>query len=109
MSESLRRDGLELRAEARLDRIAQQGALGLAEIRVALQEVLGARAGALEQLGHAVLAGAENISRPAQLEVDLGQPKAVALARDRLEAGQARVAEQDAERGMLPPADPPPK
>src|ERR687886_2179441 len=98
MAESLRRDGLELRAEARLDRIAQQGALGLAEIRVALQEVLGARAGALEQLGvlgepghaqlgHAVLAGAQNIPGPARLEVGLRPPQTVALARDRPQAG----------------------
>jgi hypothetical protein len=44
-----------------------------------------------------VLAGAEDLALPAQLQVDLGELEAVALACDRLEAREPRVAEQDAE------------
>ena len=55
----------------------------------------------------AVLARAEHLAGPAQLEVDLGEPEAVALVRDRLEPRQRRVAEQDAERGVLAAAHPP--
>ena len=48
-----------------------------------------------------VLARAEHLPRAADLQVDLRQLEAVALLRDRLEARQRRVAEEDADALVL--------
>ena len=91
---------VELRAEARDHGVAQQGVLGLLELRVGAQQLVGAVArpgqqlGVLGELRHAqlgqpVLARAEHVPGPAQLEVDLGEPEAVALVRDRARAAAA--------------------
>src|ERR671915_1653080 len=115
-----RRDRVVVRPEPGHDRLAQQRMLRLLQAGVLEQDRVGAVAGANEQLGvlgqlrhaelgQAVLARAEHVAGAAQLEVDLGEPEAVALVRDRLEAREPRVAEQDAERSVLAAADAPAK
>src|SRR4051794_9135224 len=102
---SLRRDRIELRAEAGGHRIAQQGL-------VPEVDAIGPRAGALGQLGvlgqardlellEPVLAGAEHLAGTPDLEVDLSQVEAVAGPGDRLEPRQFGIPEEDAQRGVL--------
>ena len=89
---------------------------GSASAGIARDQLVGPRAGALEQLGvvgqagdaelgQPALARAEHLPRPAQLEVDLGEPEAVALGGDRLEPRQLRIPEEDADRLVLAAAD----
>src|SRR4051812_4514636 len=103
----LRGNRLVLWAEGRHHRLAQQRVLGLLEPRVAGKQGVGAVGGQLKQRqvlgqardlegGLAVLARAEDVTLIAQVEIDLGEPEAVALACDCLEAGQLGIAEQDA-------------
>jgi len=92
--------------------------LGDLELGVALEQLLGDLARALEQrrvvgqagdleLRQPVLAGAEHLAGAAQLEVDLGQPKAIRVLGDRAQAGQAGISEEDAERRVLAATDAP--
>src|SRR4051794_2523137 len=105
MARGLRRDRVELGAEALQHGVAEKPVLRLLEPGVPLEQLVRPSAGTLQQLrvlGQArdpelrqsVLAGPEDLPRPAQLEIDLGQPEAVRLARDRLQPRQAGIAEQ---------------
>src|SRR4051794_29716099 len=108
MPQRLRGNGVELRTEARLHRPSEQRVFGVGQ-------PVGPLAGALGQLRvlgqpghpelrHAVLASAEYLAGTPQTEVDLRERETVALGRDRLEARQRRVPEQDADGLVLPPA-----
>src|SRR3954447_10725767 len=86
---SLRRNRLQLRPEGRGRRHTQQRVLRLAQIGVALQQLVRPVAGQLQQRQvlrdprhledrQAVLAGAQDLALAAELQVDLGELEAVA-------------------------------
>src|SRR4051812_22043419 len=90
---------------ARRERRAEHRVLGRLERRVLVEHPGGALVGALEQSGvlgqlrerkarEARLASSRQLALAAQLEVDLGEPEAVCVLSERLEAQRLPGAEQ---------------